>query len=40
MGMAVLLACAHAAMAIVERGALLPWWCTSEWWMHLWYLMG
>jgi hypothetical protein len=39
-GMALLLISAHVAMGLVEQGAVLPWWCLSRWWMHLWYLMG
>ena len=39
-GMAMLLAAAQAAMVVVELGAVLPWWCISKWWVHLWYLMG
>jgi len=39
-GMSMLLAGAHVAMTIVELGAVLPWWCASKWWVHLWYLMG
>ncbi|KAF2673953.1 hypothetical protein BT63DRAFT_422059 [Microthyrium microscopicum] len=38
-GMGMLLAGAHVAMAFVELGAVLPWWCSSKWWVHLWYLM-
>ena len=39
-GMLVLLLGAHGSMAIVEQGAILPWWCASRWWIHLWYIMG
>jgi hypothetical protein len=39
-GMGILLTAAHVAMVIVEQGALLPWWCRSKWWMHMWYFMG
>ncbi|OAL42538.1 hypothetical protein IQ07DRAFT_362005 [Pyrenochaeta sp. DS3sAY3a] len=38
-GMSVLLASAQIAMVIVELGAVLPWWCISKWWVHLWYMM-
>ncbi|KAF2109746.1 hypothetical protein BDV96DRAFT_651716 [Lophiotrema nucula] len=38
-GMFVLLAAAHVAMIVVELGAVLPWWCISKWWVHLWYMM-
>lgn len=31
---------AQAAMIIIEQGGVLPWWCTSRWWMHLWYCLG
>ena len=31
---------AQAAMIIIEQGGVLPWWCTSRWWMHLWYGLG
>ncbi|KAL8688028.1 MAG: hypothetical protein Q9224_004991 [Gallowayella concinna] len=30
---------AQAAMTITEQGGVLPWWCTTRWWMHLWYGM-
>ncbi|KAL8800848.1 MAG: hypothetical protein Q9182_004868 [Xanthomendoza sp. 2 TL-2023] len=30
---------AQAAMVITEQGGVLPWWCGSRWWMHLWYGM-
>lgn len=39
-GMSMLLASAQVAMIVVELGAVLPWWCISKWWVHLWYLMG
>lgn len=39
-GMSVLLATAQVAMIFVELGAVIPWWCISKWWIHLWYLMG
>lgn len=39
-GMLVLLLGAQAAMGIVEQGAILPWWCASRWWIHMWYGMG
>lgn len=40
MGMASLLVGAHASMAMVEQGGILPWFCTCRWWMHLWYILG
>ena len=40
LGMFGLLMGAHTAMAMVEQGGVLPWWCTSQWWMHLWYILG
>ena len=40
MGMASLLLGAHAAMAMVEQGGILPWYCTCRWWMHMWYILG
>lgn len=39
-GMLLLLLGAHASMVIVEQGAILPWWCASRWWIHMWYGMG
>lgn len=39
-GMIVLSAGAQAAMAVVEQGDVIGWWCVSRWWMHLWYLLG
>lgn len=39
-GMGLLFVGAQAAMGIVEQGGVLPWWCVSRWWMHLWYLLG
>lgn len=39
-GMIILLAGSHVAMGIVEQGAILPWWCLSRWWIHMWYGMG
>lgn len=38
-GMFILLSAAHVAMTVVELGAVLPWWCISKWWVHLWYMM-
>ena len=40
LGMATLLAGAHGSMAMVEQGAILPWYCVCRWWMHLWYILG
>lgn len=40
MGMASLLIGAHASMALVEQGGILPWYCTCRWWMHMWYILG
>ncbi|KAI4246118.1 MAG: hypothetical protein L6R40_002070 [Gallowayella cf. fulva] len=39
LAMVVLFVGAQAAMTITEQGGVLPWWCTSRWWMHLWYGM-
>jgi hypothetical protein len=39
-GMLLLLFGAHASMVIVEQGSILPWWCASRWWIHMWYGMG
>ena len=36
-----LLACgAQAAMIVIEQGGVIPWLCTSRYWMHLWYFLG
>ena len=40
LGMVLLFLGAQTAMVIVEQGGVLPWWCTSRWWMHLWYFLG
>lgn len=40
LGMVILFLGAQAAMIVVEQGGVLPWWCTSRWWMHLWYFLG
>ncbi|KAH7312528.1 hypothetical protein B0I35DRAFT_437225 [Stachybotrys elegans] len=37
--MFVLLMGAHTAMAIIEVGAVLSWWCWNPVWMHMWYFM-
>ncbi|KAF1841303.1 uncharacterized protein K460DRAFT_419389 [Cucurbitaria berberidis CBS 394.84] len=37
--MVLLIISSHAAMAIVEQGGILPWWCVCQWWMHFWYFM-
>ncbi|KAL9636216.1 MAG: hypothetical protein Q9164_002957 [Protoblastenia rupestris] len=39
LGMIVLSAGAQAAMIVVEQGGVIPWWCVSRWWMHLWYFL-
>ncbi|KAL8947288.1 MAG: hypothetical protein Q9222_006416 [Ikaeria aurantiellina] len=39
LGMVLLFIGAQFAMVVVEQGGVLPWWCTSRWWMHLWYFM-
>ncbi|KAL8870544.1 MAG: hypothetical protein Q9174_003439 [Haloplaca sp. 1 TL-2023] len=39
LGMILLFLGAQAAMVIVEQGGILPWWCSSRWWMHLWYFL-
>ncbi|KAL8751115.1 MAG: hypothetical protein Q9199_006636 [Rusavskia elegans] len=31
---------AQAVMIFIEQGGVLPWWCTSRWWMQLWYGLG
>lgn len=31
---------AQVAMAVVEQGGVVNWWCSSRWWMHLWYFAG
>ncbi|KAH7021005.1 uncharacterized protein B0I36DRAFT_387802 [Microdochium trichocladiopsis] len=38
-GMFLLFGGSQAAMSVVEQGAVLPWWCVSRWWMHMWYFM-
>ncbi|MCJ1266332.1 hypothetical protein MMC22_006215 [Lobaria immixta] len=38
-GMIVFSAGAQAAMAVVEQGGVIGWWCVSRWWMHLWYFL-
>jgi hypothetical protein len=30
---------AEVALGIVEQVGLLQWWCKSNWWMHLWYIL-
>jgi hypothetical protein len=35
-----LLCGAQIAMALVEQGGVLQWWCSCNWWMHLWYILG
>ncbi|KAJ2993241.1 hypothetical protein NUW58_g1904 [Xylaria curta] len=27
------------AITVVEQGAVLPWYCVSRWWFHLWYIL-
>lgn len=39
-GMFLLFLGAQAGMTVVEQGGILAWVCTSNWWMHLWYLLG
>lgn len=39
-GMVLLSAMAQAAMAVVEQGGVISWWCQCRWWMHLWYFLG
>lgn len=39
-GMVLLLGMAQAAIAVVEQGSVINWWCSSRWWMHMWYLLG
>lgn len=31
---------AQAAMIVIEQGGVIPWWCVSRGWMHLWYFLG
>jgi len=38
--MLVLFSMAQAAMAIIEQGGVINWWCQNRWWMHLWYALG
>jgi len=40
LGMTLLLIGSQAAMTVVEQGGVIPWWCGSRWWMHLWYFLG
>lgn len=40
LGMVLLFVGAQASMIVVEQGGVLPWWCVSRWWMHLWYFLG
>ena len=40
LGICVLSAGAQVAMALTEVGGILPWYCVSAWWFHLWYLLG
>jgi hypothetical protein len=40
LGMTLLFIGSQAAMTVVEQGGILPWWCSSRWWMHMWYFMG
>lgn len=40
MVMIVLSAGAQAAMIVVEQGGVIGWYCTSRWWMHMWYFLG
>jgi hypothetical protein len=39
-GMFSLLGMAQAAIAVVEQGSVINWWCSARWWMHMWYLLG
>lgn len=38
--MVFLFGASQAAMAVLEQGGVIPYWCTSRWWLHLWYIMG
>lgn len=38
--MLLLFGASQAAMTVLEQGAVIPYWCTSRWWLHLWYIMG
>jgi len=40
LGMIMLSVGAQAAMIVVEQGGIIPWWCVSRSWMHLWYFLG
>lgn len=40
LGMIVLSFGTQAAMIVVEQGGVIPWWCVSRYWMHLWYFLG
>jgi hypothetical protein len=40
LAMVLLFVGSQAAMVVVEQGGVIPWWCASRWWMHLWYFMG
>lgn len=31
---------AQAVMVIIEQGAVIIWYCTWRWWMHMWYFLG
>ncbi len=39
-GMVLLFIGSQAAIIVVEQGGVLPWWCVSRWWFHMWYFMG
>lgn len=39
-GMLSLWSMAQVAMAIVEQGGVVNFWCSSQYWMHLWYFAG
>jgi hypothetical protein len=39
-GMSLLFVGSQAAMTVIEQGGIIPWWCASRWWMHMWYFMG
>ncbi|GIZ46185.1 hypothetical protein CKM354_000932300 [Cercospora kikuchii] len=39
LGMILLFIGSQAAVTVLEQCGIIPWWCTSRWWMHLWYFM-
>lgn len=39
-GMVLLMFMAQGAMAVVENGGVINWWCANRVWMHFWYFFG